>query len=270
MTIAASETAVQSSDIFEVYDFTHGTDHYYYTSDFEDRIVDGVSYSAEAIERTGFPYASGNSVLACTITIPNTNALAVLLRPTSEQRPLSVSIKRYFTDDLANAENIFIGYASGINFQGGICTIEFKTIMLEIERAISRVRMQSLCNNQLFDSTCALLSTDTDKQTSAIVTVSVDGKTLSSATFGAKDTGFFTGGKVLYNGTYRYISLHSGNDLTIQYAFDGLADGESVTAWLGCDKLPATCISKFKNLVNYVGMPYIPLKDSEKVALTHG
>jgi len=270
MTIAASETAIQSSDIFEVYDFTHGTDHYYYTSDFEDKIVDGTSYPSEAIERTGFPFASDNSTRTCTITIPNTNALAVLLRPTSEQRPLKVSIQRFFTDDLVNAESLFTGYATGINFQGGICTIEFKTIMLEIERMISRVRMQSLCNNQLFDSTCALLATDPAYQTSAAVTVSVSGKVLSSATFGTKTTDFFTGGKVLFNGTYRYISLHFGNDLTIQNAFDGLVDGNSVIAWPGCDKLPATCISKFNNLLNYVGMPYIPLKDSEKVALTNG
>ena len=139
--------------------------------------------------------------------------------------------------------------------------------MLELERQICRVRMQALCNNTLFDSVCGLAAGDFELV--AEVTVSVDGKTLNSLAFEEVD-GFYQYGKALFDGMYRFISSHVGNNITIQYPFDGLVDGNNVTVWPGCDKDPATCQNKFSNFVNYVGMPYIPLKDSEQVALTNG
>lgn len=268
MTIAASETAVQSSDIFEVYDFALGADHYYYTSDFVTHIVDGITFEAESVERSAWTYPADNSPRVCTITLPNTNTMAALLRMGVEMKSLKVSITRYFSDDPTTPETLFVGYATGVNFAGGVCTVEFKTILLELERQICRVRMQALCNNTLFDSVCALAAAT--YQISASVTVDVTEKVLSSATFGAQDDGYFQHGKILFNDTYRFVSSHVGNDITIQYPFDGLVDGNSVTAWPGCDKDPATCQNKFNNLSNYVGMPYIPLKDSEQVALTNG
>jgi hypothetical protein len=269
MTINASETAIQSPDIFEVYDFVRGTDHYYYTSDFENRTVASTLHTAEAIERSGISITAENAARVCTITIPNTNALSVFLHQANEQRPLSVSIDRYFTDDLTTAENLFVGYATGISFGAGVCTIEFRSILLEIDRDICKVRMQALCNNQLFDSVCGI--DPTPLAVSATVTVSTDGKTLSSSSFGAHADTYFTFGKVLFNGAYRFISSHVGNDITIQYPFPSLVTGNTVTAWPGCSKHPGeACIPKFNNLVNFVGMPYIPLKDTQQTAITNG
>lgn len=273
MTIAASEQAIQSSDKYECYDFLYGTDHYLYTSDFKTHDT----YVAETIERTGFPYSSDLSQRVCTINIPSTNALALLIKVTNETKPLQVTIDLYFSDDPTNHENVFVGRATGVNFAGGVCTIEFKSIMQEIERNICRVRMQALCNNQLFDAICGNVTDGIDPddfEETAEVTVSVDGKTLSSATFGTLETdhglNYLSGGKVLFDGMYRLITSHDGNNITIQYEYSDLVTTDEVTVWPGCNKSPAVCISKYNNLVNFVGMPYIPLKDSEQVALTHG
>jgi uncharacterized phage protein (TIGR02218 family) len=269
MTIHTSEVETQSSDICEVYQFEINGAYYYYTSFYKDILLDGIIYTAEALERTGFSFTSDPTPRVCTLSFPNINPIAQALHSLNEAVSLSVSITRYFLDDPTHSESVFIGSSTGINFNSGLCVVEFKTIVLELERQICRIRMQALCNNQLFDNVCGKLAADYEVQ--AAVTVSVDGKTLSSVVFAAFDDDYFTLGKCLYNGIYHYISSHVGEDIKIQYPFSGLIDGTTISFWPGCSKHPGeACIPKFNNLDNFVGMPYIPLKDSQETAITNG
>ena len=268
-TIAESEMAIQSERIIEGYDFLIGTTHYFYTSDSVNRTIGGQLYTAITIERTGFTYCTDLSIRQCTISIPNTSAIALLLRINTELQNVQVSINRYFSDDLAEVESIFVGFATGINFSSGFCNIVFSNIALELEREICRVRMQALCNNQLFDSICGLFADD--YEVAAEVTVASGGKTLTSATFATKPANYFTLGKILYSGSYRFISYHIGNTIKIHFPIIGLASGMTITAWPGCPKTPVACIGKFlaTNIDSFVGMPYIPLKDSTQTAITN-
>jgi hypothetical protein len=36
------------------------------------------------------------------------------------------------------------------------------------------------------------------------------------------------------------------------------SNGDTLNAIAGCDKLQATCTSKFSNLVNFAGFPFVP------------
>ena len=42
-----------------------------------------------------------------------------------------------------------------------------------------------------------------------------------------------------------------------------------VSVYQGCDKTGFTCLTKFNNLDNHVGMPYIPLKDPSQTPITN-
>jgi hypothetical protein len=44
-------------------------------------------------------------------------------------------------------------------------------------------------------------------------------------------------------------------------AFDGIAVGQAVTLYPGCDHTTTTCDGKFSNLNNYGGFPHIPTKN---------
>jgi uncharacterized phage protein (TIGR02218 family) len=270
MGIKASEQQAQQEAVIETYDFLVVATHYRYTSYYQEQTIGGVLYEAEAIERSGdLSIDSEMSARECGIAIPADNALAVILSSIKEARTVQVTIEKRFSDDLLESSTVFVGKMMNVAFDAGVCKMNFTSVYSKLDATIPRVVLQSVCNNRLFDGVCAL-DADTWK-TTAVVTVSNGGKTLSSATFGALGDDYFKAGRAYFptTGEYRFITSHTGNDITLHYAFDTLASGGTVHAWPGCDKKPETCDDKFSNLTNFVGMPYVPLKDMENTPLTN-
>jgi hypothetical protein len=100
-------------------------------------------------------------------------------------------------------------------------------------RQVGLVKMQSICNNILYDDKCGL--SRASYQYNAIVTVSEQGKKLTSSTFSAVliNHGDLEQG-VCYLSTedeYRLILTHSSNTITINRAFKTLASGMQVVVW---------------------------------------
>ena len=90
--------------------------------------------------------------------------------------------------------------------------------------------------------------------------------------------GFFTSGMIeAPDGTLRFITGHSGSTLTLIrpleslnsfFAKNGYGEGYGygygglvIRIYPGCDRTKETCQSKFNNLNNYGGFPFIPLKN---------
>jgi len=270
MTIKAHEAETQQPGIIETYEFVIGTASYYRTSHHTDVTVAGQVYAADAIERTGLNLELGTDPVECEVSIPNTNVVAVALQAVYDLERVKVIINRYFDDDLGVYANTYTGYAvGGILFEGGVCKISCKDLRYLLDRTLPRVKLQALCNNRLYDGTCGLPA---GAGTNAVVTVDVTGKILTSATFGASADNHYKLGRCYFgtNKTSRFITKHVGTSIWLQFSFSGLVNGNTVTVWPGCDKLPATCDSvKFANLAQYVGMPYIPTKDPRRVSLTN-
>lgn len=270
MTVQGHESETQQPGIIETYEFVVGTTSYYRTSHHTDVDVAGHIFAADAIERSGLSIAMGTDPVECEVSIPNTNAVAIALQSTYDLERVKVIINRYFDDSMGEYNNVFTGYAvGGILFEGGVCRIVFKDLRYLLDRIIPRVKMQSLCNNRLYDGVCGLAA---GAGTNAIVTVDATGKILSSATFGLQADHYYRLGRCYFatNKTYRFITKHIGNNIWLQFSFAGLVNGNTVAVWPGCDKMPATCNSaKFSNLAQFVGMPYIPTKDPKKIPLTN-
>lgn len=272
MTVAANEQSTQDAAFFEIYFFDNGSDTFSYTSDFVDHAVTlesgTLDYISTTLERSGFTYNAENSARQCSITIPNTDPLAIILRPTSEAKKTLVTIYRVFSDD--SYENIFAGELINSEFSGGVCSMQFESILLNLDREVCKVRMQALCNNELYDPICIIDDTESTWRLSVIVGVSTDGRELSAVDIGLKPEGFFQYGRVKFGNSYRLITSHVGGSVYINPPIVGLIDGSPVTLYAGCDKHPQTCISRFDNIDNFVGMPYIPLKDTKTTAITNG
>jgi uncharacterized phage protein (TIGR02218 family) len=267
MSIHTSESKTQQSVITETYQFQYYQTVYRYTSAPIDFTVGGYTFTADAVERSGYTIGSKNEITSLQVSLPATNALALLLKPIYDIRPLKVTIVRYFSDEPAEGESIFIGELTAVSFADGVCQMSFENKMNLVRRSVCRVRMQAQCNNQLYDTTCAL--DRQDYSVNAIVTVSTSGKQLTSATFSLFDDNYFTIGTVLFNGHHRIVTKHVGADIWINRSIDGLVTGSRIVTYAGCDKAPSTCDSnKFNNLTNFVGMPYIPLKDIAGVPIT--
>jgi uncharacterized phage protein (TIGR02218 family) len=115
----------------------------------------------------------------------------------------------------------------------------------------------SLCNNIVYDDVC--LVNELSFTDNAVITDITDA-TLTSTAFGARPNGYFTRGKTRTSfGDVRMITNHVGDVITIQLPFDArLKVGNTIQAVAGCDRKRTTCVSKFANIANYVGMPEIP------------
>jgi uncharacterized phage protein (TIGR02218 family) len=178
-----------------------------------------------------------------------------------------------FEDDAYTIENVFTGHLAKSLIKDGICTMVFKDLLYVLDREICRVRIQSLCNNRLFDATCALVAAT--YKTTCACTVDATGKIITIAhPSPAVAADWFTQGKVVYNGLSRFISKHTqyeGDEtLNITLPITGLTTGP-IDIYPGCDKRPETCSTKFaaSNITNFVGMPYVPTKDPMLIPLTN-
>lgn len=54
---------------------------------------------------------------------------------------------------------------------------------------------------------------------------------------------------------------HAGANLTLMAPLPGLAAGMSAKLYAGCDRSLSVCGSRFDNVVNFGGFPWIPLKN---------
>jgi uncharacterized phage protein (TIGR02218 family) len=129
--------------------------------------------------------------------------------------------------------------------------------MDELNRKIPRVFIQSFCNNSLYGDVCGL-NKAAYYRTANNITVDPNNNSLISATIiSTYPNDYFTAGYAEFNNEQRYISKHTGNTIVLHFPFLGLVNGDTILIYPGCSKNPETCKTKFNNLNNFVGMPYI-------------
>jgi hypothetical protein len=146
----------------------------------------------------------------------------------------------------------------------------FHDLMRFLEKPVARTSLRSICNNQFCDSICGLAQAA--YQHNAVVTVSEQGKKLTSAVFSGKS---FASGVCYFSteDSYRLITAQSGagvygDSITLNRAFKTLATGQTVVCWEGCQKEWKDC-NAFGNTDNFVGMCYLPLKDLYENPITN-
>lgn len=74
---------------------------------------------------------------------------------------------------------------------------------------------------------------------------------------------YFAGGYMLWENTTgrqdtRMITGSAGSAITVHLTTIGLAVGDNVRLYPGCDHSPLTCFNKFNNVDNFGGMPFTP------------
>jgi len=62
-------------------------------------------------------------------------------------------------------------------------------------------------------------------------------------------------------GVRRSIVAHSGANLTLTRPVPEFAVGSQIRLYPGCDHTKGTCNTKFNNLDNFGGFPWIPIRN---------
>lgn len=240
----------------ELYEITVGSTLSRFTSYSKDVDFGGNTYLARPIKRGNFTFTKKLRSIRVTVSAP--------LGPFGQQyvanvppEPINIRIVRVFQDGSGDSIEVFDGEVISVRVAGNAAHAEVESSTKIFRNKIPRIVYQAYCNWYLFDpDTCGL--NEATYQVPAQITL-LSPVDLQSSTFDSYDDGYFKGGHVEYDGDIRMILDHVADQIEIHTSFDSrVQNGVTVNAYPGCDKAPATCVSKFNNFDNFCGMCYIP------------
>lgn len=129
---------------------------------------------------------------------------------------------------------------------------------------------QAACLHTLYDTGCTLLKANFLSASS--ISIVHDRSLMESATL-TQASGYFELGKIDFtsgvnNGVERNIKAYSyisgtSQQFVLNYPLLNLPSiGDTFNIYAGCDKTKNTCNTKFNNLVNFRGFPFIPTPET--------
>lgn len=162
--------------------------------------------------------------------------------------------------------NVFFGRTAEIDFGRSSVTINMNDMRELLAIQMPRNLYTAPCRYALFGPGCTL-----DKSGFA-VNVMVTGQRGNQIvkTTASEADGYFSLGSMKFTSgpnaglelMIRQSAYSDGQQTLIApFPFD-VENGDAATLYPGCDKTQATCATKFSNLVNFGGFPYIPAAES--------
>lgn len=257
MTYAAFETSVHSGEPLELYRFVRGLTSWRYTSGDVPSVhlaetYDPYPFSRPAPNQT-VEIAKGRLDLKTPIDTPIVAEL--LASPLIAN--IELTIYRKHRGD-AEITEFWHGYVAGMTMEGDEATISCQQIGSWLKRTGRQRPAQRQCPHALFDTGCLLSAAAWGMDGTLISAI---GAVLDSGTFASRPDGWWVGGMIKAGGTWRMIVAHTSDSITLTSGIPGLAANAAFTVYPGCDHLPATCNSKFGNILNYGGLPWLPVKN---------
>lgn len=158
------------------------------------------------------------------------------------------------------------GYLGAIATKNNAFTLEIIGKLYKLNHQVGRTYSAS-CDTKLFSTRCGLSSasftnsgTVSSVQNTYILTVNVPSITQPSGWYNSGVLKFNTGPNSNLKLEIKEDTYISGNlrKIELYEAFPGLmSPTESISITAGCDKLVSTCKTKFNNLINFQGFPFI-------------
>jgi uncharacterized phage protein (TIGR02218 family) len=136
-------------------------------------------------------------------------------------------------------------------------TVNSDLVLLDID--MPRDVYQPTCLHTLYDSGCTLVKNafGTNGTCAAGSTAGVIEWSGASANYQQGSITFTSG--VNAGVTANVMSVVAGVSMALGYPLQSTpATGDGFTVYFGCDHTPGTCNSKFNNLGNFRGFPYVP------------
>ena len=162
-----------------------------------------------------------------------------------------------------------IGGAAVVSFHGLVATIDnigrlsckmtVKSMLNKLAVDMPRDIWQPGCLNTLYDGLCTLVKSANGASgaVGASPTLTFIPWSGSTATIYAQGTITFESGANV--GVSRTVQQSTSTGLTLSRPLDYLpAVGDGFVVYHGCDKTMATCQSRFSNLANFRGFPFVP------------
>lgn len=278
MTFAPIETSREGGNLLELYTFTFGTVISRFTSYNRDIVFAGITWTATQISHTPLQASVEDAINDIKIIVPIDNEIAVQYIPNVPGRVGSITIDRAHADDPAEERvRVFDGFIAQAGNDGDLeATLTCKPATSIFKRTGPRITYQALCNHVLYDARCKILRTGDPAGEFTLTgnVISASGNDIDVVGVTAAGAGFFNGGFVKTpsggDDDARLILASSGDTLTLLLPFSVDVLGTDVDVFAGCTHDLAICLSKFDNVINYGGFPYVPRKNPFNSTLRGG
>lgn len=256
----AKEEASQRKPVELYHIWRDGGQNWYHTSGDVSVTFDGNDYTPATLERSLVKWESQLEVSIMTITAGSVQDPVFDFIAQNPIEILWVSVMKLHRDQVPlEADVIFVGQIRDVSFKGVAAQVKCVGFEHFLSKTIPAWRYQITCNHQVFDVNCALDSNLF--KTTETITLDSTKTVLTGTAFGLEDDGFFIGGQVVFGVESRTIVEHVGTAITLMYKMIELADTDSVDAFPGCDQRAETCRDKYDNILNFLGMPFIPVEN---------
>lgn len=259
------EASSYSGRPIHLYEFSIDQKTWNVTSADSDVSVGGKLYKQLGISDEGVSQTGEAQTDGFTITVPITFDLISLFVNTPPINDVTVRRARFHDNDNEVAYN-YVGFINNVNFTTpGVAVITCQTLSPTMQRNGLRLTWQRGCPYVLYDPTTCKVNKN-DHRITTTVSSAQGGNIVVSANLAAFGDNYFTAGFVEWTDrrtggpNRRGIKLHLGNTLTLLGRSDGIATGDPIFIYPGCNRIAQTCSSKFNNMPNYGGCPHIPGK----------
>lgn len=261
MTYASREASTDASSPVELYEFRRGGETWRYTSAAQDATYATYSYSAVPISRGSIEQTTeiGKAGLRITFARDVEVAQGFISTPPSE-----VTLLTLYRQHRGDGETVAV-------WMGRVLNAEWRESVVELNCEPVYTSLQRIGLRRLYQRNCPHVLYGTACGASAVVfrvggtVTSIAGTLLSVPAAAGYAVGHFAGGYATWaaNGITekRMIVGHNADAITLSAVPPGLAIGDAIYLYPGCDRTLNTCHAKFGNSANFGGFPFIPTKN---------
>lgn len=246
-------------DPVELFKFIGPGTAWYLTSDTAAHTYASNSYTPTAIVASELPSNGTADPEALVVRIPGDHAIALAYGYGSPPSSLTLTVYRKQTG--GDVRQLWHGSVPNVSPDGDWCELRSPSILGDrLEVDAPRNGFQGQCNNRVYDSICRVAKSAPYVTSTTVSSISTDGLTVTVAGVGGNPDAWFARGDITRatDGESRMIVAQVGAVLTLQAPFRTLAASDSVTMAAGCDGWNGTCASKFSNIANHTGTPFVP------------
>ncbi len=266
MTFDAFETSLEDGNLIELYQFTQGAVVTRFTNFNRDVVFNGSTWLTTQIAREDIERAIESGINDLKIRMPIDNPIASQYIQNVPGKVIEVIIYRaHFTDPAEQVLVVFEGVIAQASFDGDLeATLTLTPFTSAFKRSAPRYTYQSLCNNVLYDAECKIargsftyvgLATGIDQTVRSLTINGLSGQGADWAVGGW--VAFPAGG----SDDQRLIVAQVGDTVTLLSNFAETVLASNVDVFAGCAHDIGTCNTKFANVLNFGGTPYVPVKN---------
>ena len=253
------------AEIYHIYIWRDGGQHWYYTSGDVSVVYDGNTYVPALIGRESVEYTADLEIPTLQVKVARNQQPTVEFIAMNPVEILWIEVAKLLRDQApVEVGVVFVGQIRDVSIKGVQALANCVGLEFFLSQPIPIQVYQPACNNSLYDGRCGLTATDW-AETATVVSMSSDSVTLvlSGAGFEAKEDGYYTRGYLELGAYRRMIVDHVQADKAVQirYRIPVLGVGSTVTVYAGCNLDVEMCRDKFDNMLNFFGQPYIPLEN---------